>query len=346
MSFGVAIIGGGIFAREEHLPAVRASKHLTLKAVYSRSLKSAKTLETGSDVDLYSDDSGSGKTYHDLLLRSDIHAVIIALPITKQPEFIEAALLAGKHVLSEKPIANTIKDAEHLIKFYDTKIDKSKITWGVAENFRFLDAYGYARQEIEKLGRILNFRVKMFTFVDGGKWYETEWRKVPSHQGGFLLDGGVHFTAGIRRLLGSADAPKALSAYTSLLQKHLPPVDTVNSIWITKTGISGTFSVSFGTTLGGSEWTVACEKGSVTVSGGKVTVREGVESDNKFTEKEFPNDGTGVTQEVVAWGESLAAGKPNPLQSPEEALADLELLEKMLRSGEGHGKTESLQFQL
>jgi hypothetical protein len=47
-------------------PAVNLAHHLTLKAVYSRSLKSAQGL--GANVDLYSDDSGSGKTYHDLLL--------------------------------------------------------------------------------------------------------------------------------------------------------------------------------------------------------------------------------------------------------------------------------------
>lgn len=60
-------------------PAVEASKDLTLKAIYSRSLNSAKSLATDdSKVDLYSGDSGSGKSYLDLLARSDIQAVIIA----------------------------------------------------------------------------------------------------------------------------------------------------------------------------------------------------------------------------------------------------------------------------
>jgi predicted dehydrogenase len=175
---------------------------------------------------------------------------------------------------------------------------------------------------------------------------ETAWRKKPEYQGGFLLDGGVHFVAGTRLLLGESAMPTALSAYTTLLQEHLPPVDTVNSIWHTKSGISGTFSVSFGTTLSAGEYTVACENGSVTISGGKVTVREGEQKEGKFSEKEFPEDGAGVIQEVKAWGESLAAGKANPAQAPEAALADLEILEKMLRSGEGHGKTESLQYQV
>jgi predicted dehydrogenase len=79
MAVGIALIGSGIFAKEEHLPAIHAASSLvTLKALYSRSLKSAKTLsENLSEVDLYSDDS-EGKTFDDLLKRDDIKGVIIA----------------------------------------------------------------------------------------------------------------------------------------------------------------------------------------------------------------------------------------------------------------------------
>jgi predicted dehydrogenase len=79
MTIGIALIGSGIFAKEEHLPAIQAASSLvTLKALYSRSFKSAKTLsEDLSDVDLYSDDS-EGKTFDDLLKRDDIKGVIIA----------------------------------------------------------------------------------------------------------------------------------------------------------------------------------------------------------------------------------------------------------------------------
>lgn len=100
--------------------------------------------------------------------------------------------------------------------------------------------------------------------------------------------------------------------------------------------------MSFGTTFKGSEYSVACEKGTVTVVGSKVIVQE---TGEKPMEKEFPNEGSGVKQEVAAWAESLVAGKPNPRQSPDEVLANLEILEKMLKSGEGHGRVESLQFQ-
>lgn len=44
---GIAILGAGIFAREEHKPAVDACKDLELKAVYSKSKRSAEGLLEG-----------------------------------------------------------------------------------------------------------------------------------------------------------------------------------------------------------------------------------------------------------------------------------------------------------
>jgi len=250
-------------------------------------------------------------------------------------------------VLSEKPVSADVKRAGHLIN-HSKNLAKNGATWAVAENFRFIDSLVYGRQSIEKLGKILGFRIKLaVSIAPGTKYIETSWRKKPEYQGGFLLDGGVHFVAATRYLLGETNKPKSLSAYTALLQPHLPPVDTVNSIWQTTSGISGTFSVSFGTPSGdGTEYTVNCENGSVTIVGHKVTVVEGVYPDSKSSEKEFPDEENGVKQEVKAWGKSLVEGKPNKLQSPEQALADLEILELMLRSGEADGAVQTLQYQV
>ena len=100
-------------------PAVQAAKTLTLSAIYSRSLKSAKSLaENISELDLYSDDAGTGKSLDDLLARLDIRAVIVALPILNQPVYVRKALLAGKHVLSEKPIAENMKEALEILQWY------------------------------------------------------------------------------------------------------------------------------------------------------------------------------------------------------------------------------------
>lgn len=170
------------------------------------------------------------------------------------------------------------------------------------------------------------------TFANAGL-SETEWRKNPTHQGGFLLDGGVHFTAGLRLLLGPEDRIVRLSAYSTQLQKHLPPVDTIDAAMKTKTGATGTFSVSFGTSLTGSEWTVGCEGGSVSVSRSIITTV----IDGKEEKKEVKDENSGVPPEVRKWGESLIAGKQNERQRPEEALADLELVRVLLTTSHRGG---------
>jgi predicted dehydrogenase len=153
---------------------------------------------------------------------------------------------------------------------------------------------------------------------------ETEWRKVPTHQGGFLLDGGVHYVAGLRRLLESQPTNKVsrLSAFTTLLQEHLPPVDTINATLKLESGVSGTYQQSVGTSLTGSEWTVGCEHGVVTVTDSKVTVTVG----GKTEEKLILDERTGVPPVVRVWGEAIATGFMVKDLEPEEALADLELV--------------------
>jgi predicted dehydrogenase len=264
-----------------------------------------------------------------------------SLPILVQPEYIKKALAAGKHVFAEKPIAKDVSTAKELVA-WTSDSSNTKATYSVAENFRYLDSFVYASSALKDLGRILTFRSRVSLFVaPGGKYYETPWRKVPEYQGGFLLDGGVHFVAGTRLLLqGGGEKVAKLSAFTAQLQEHLPPVDTMHATLQTQKGVSGTLSISFGTTDSGSEYVFAAEKGTVTVGRNKVVVTN---KDGESETKEFPEEGSGVKQEVKAWAEGLAAGKPNERQSPEEALEDLKILEAALRSGEKGGAPVDIQ---
>ena len=153
-------------------PAVKANPSLSLKAVYSRSLSSARDLDLDSNnVDLYSEDAGTGKGYENLLKRSDVQAVIVALPIPAQPDYIREALRAGKHVLSEKPIAQDLETAKGLLDWYHQNIDTKKVTWGVAENYRFFDSILFASEQVKNLGRVLGFNVRLQAMVNPGGEY-------------------------------------------------------------------------------------------------------------------------------------------------------------------------------
>jgi len=54
--------------------------------------------------------------YRDLLRRSDIQAVLIATPVSFHYRFVKEALLAGKDVLVEKPLAENNRQAEKLLE--------------------------------------------------------------------------------------------------------------------------------------------------------------------------------------------------------------------------------------
>lgn len=165
----------------------------------------------------------------------------------------------------------------------------------------------------------------------------------------------------MRQLLGQSAKMTHVAAFTAQLQPHLPPLDTINATVKLANGRSGTFSVSFGTTFSGAEYVVACQDGTVDVGFDKTIVKKGKDESSK----DFPEDKNGVRQELKAWGESIQQCKADPMQSPEEALADLEVvsltilvvltsfytdsckqLESMIKSGEADGKAIELKLQV
>ncbi|OAA79868.1 NAD(P)-binding domain protein [Akanthomyces lecanii RCEF 1005] len=359
---GVAIIGSGIFVKEQHIPAILKCDLLSLKAIFSRSAKSAEAAAAllPSAPDLYAEDAGDGRALTDLLARTDISAIIVALPIPSQPSFVRAALAAGKHVLAEKPIAKDVATAQELIAYAASEaIRGTGATLSIAENQRYFPRFTYAlaRAAGRDFGKVTHFSIRVSDLVGkDSKYYNTTWRKTPEYQGGFLLDGGVHFAAGARMLFmlssSMADAsaqqqarldsrPAKVSARTALVREYLPPVDSVAALVTTRGGATGTYQHTVGSTISAYEFDVAYENGSVRVCDGTVTVRRvGEEPVSETFERT-----SGVPEEVAAWAAGMCVGKQDPAQSMEEALADLELIEKMLQSGEQDGKWLSYELQ-
>lgn len=67
--------------------------------------------------------------------------------------------------------------------------------WRVAENWEVEPGYVWAAERIRSgaLGKIHTFGLEAVLYVhnENNKYFDTEWRKSPKHQGGFMLDAGV-----------------------------------------------------------------------------------------------------------------------------------------------------------
>ncbi|PPQ65072.1 hypothetical protein CVT24_003026 [Panaeolus cyanescens] len=250
---GVALLGAGIFAKEAHLPALATLGNAAppLKAVYSRSEKSAQDLADAAKAALNSVpdvyyDANVNSNLDTLLARSDISAVIIALPITLQPSIVIKALAAGKHVISEKPVAPDVKGGRELIKTYNEVYKPRGLVWRIAENFEAEPGYRAVGAAIRggKIGDVIFFKTVVVNNIDKeSKWYKTPWRTIPDYQGGFLLDGGVHFVAALRVMLSRPLTQ--VSSFASLNKEYLKPHDTIHAIVKAGDNITGTAELTW-----------------------------------------------------------------------------------------------------
>ncbi|KAH7102427.1 NAD(P)-binding protein [Auriculariales sp. MPI-PUGE-AT-0066] len=341
MTVGIAILGAGIFAKEAHLPALLplvTSGEANLAAVYSRSAKTAQSfadawkeaLPNAPPLPVYSDDSGGDHDLDALLKRSDVHAVAIVLPIPAQPDVVRKALAAGKHVLSEKPVAKDVATGIQLIKDYESGFKGKGLIWRVAENYEVEPGYLRARQAVldGSIGEVVLFNLSAVNYIDEtGKYYKTPWRTVPEASG-FLLDGGVHQAAVVRLILAEQHAPAFLTGHATLTKKYLAPHDTIHAVFKTKSGATGVIELSFAApqpSRSSTNITVTGTKGWVRIEGVKVDV-EGVQKPavrvtiRKLVPAPTDVDAHATKEETQSWDE-LHVGVRNEFASFVAAVA-------------------------
>ncbi|KII91478.1 hypothetical protein PLICRDRAFT_156577 [Plicaturopsis crispa FD-325 SS-3] len=365
-SGGIAILGAGIFAKEAHIPALAAlgSAAPPLLAVYSRSEKSARDLSSfaGSLLTLpsaptvyYDTNGGLGA----LLTRKDITSVIVALPITSQPDIILRVLAAGKHVLSEKPVAPSVAEGIELIQKYERDFKGKGLIWRIAENYEAEPGYIRAAQIVRsgKIGAVVNWNCRVVNYIDeDSKYYKTPWRTKPDYQGGFLLDGGVHSAAALRTILPIL--PKSLSAYASLVKSYLEPHDTIHAIARSgkegsKEAVLGIFELSFAApsaSLGTSNGiTITDTQGYLFISIAKskepeatnclrtrvVVRKKGSDDVKQDVEEVFEDTMQGVEAELKAFFEVVRGeeGSIKGIGEPRAALWDVAFIQAGLTSG-------------
>lgn len=166
-------------------------------------------------------------------------------------------------------------------------------------------------------------------------------RQAPSHPAGFVLDSCIHFVAILRYLLAASSQKVAFtSSHTRSIDAALPPIDSVFSLLQTDQGVSGQFSFSLGvSSLDGITYEFITDKGNVCIDGPAIVTTAPKPGEMKLSESRHEDIPTfGVPEEFAAFEAALRGSPLDPKISIEEALADLRLLEAMLKSGEHNGQ--------
>lgn len=129
-------------------------------------------------IDVYFDSPAKeDQSLKQLLARRDVQAVIIALPILNQPPVIKQAIEAGKHVLSEKPIAKDLQEGLALVKWYEALHMDKKPLWAVAENFRYMQPWLKGAELLNRMGgKLVTFKLGSYTLMsETSQYYHTAW---------------------------------------------------------------------------------------------------------------------------------------------------------------------------
>jgi predicted dehydrogenase len=178
-----AIIGTGFMGRV-HLEALRRTENVDVAAIAGRNTVAAERL--GSPFGVPQLDPAA------VLRDPTIDAIDLCTPNAQHFSMAKEALLAGKHVLCEKPLATTVEEAEELVGLAAQK----GLRTCVCHNLRYYPVVQQMRamREAGDLGEIL---VVQGTYSQDWLLYDTDWNwRVDSKFGGSsraMADIGSHW---------------------------------------------------------------------------------------------------------------------------------------------------------
>ena len=176
----IAVIGLGGIAQLVHLPILSKLSNVEISAVSDKSKSNLKSVADKFGIkNRYVD-------YKELLKNDDCDAIIISTPTSIHRDIAIDVLKAGKHVLIEKPVAKSLKEAED-IKKASLKYNKSVM---VGMNLRY-------RPDAMLLKSLLNNKEIGEVFYIKASWLRKQssnekwFMKKGEAGGGVLMDLGI-----------------------------------------------------------------------------------------------------------------------------------------------------------
>ena len=326
----IGVIGAGLAFQELHWPILRENgERFRITAICSESGVSAKKAADSVKDHLGYEPVGL-IDYHDVLKRSDVDAVLVAVPINLTPEIATAALESGRHVFAEKPLADSSTQFRAIVELAKTK----HLTLMVGENFRYQRQFYQMRQLVEDgvIGTPRVYRLNdMHYTAPTSKYAATKWRQEGKHRGGYLIDGGTHIVAGMRVMVNSPvlDIHGLLSSFNPVLFSHQPDTLLLNLRYAN--GLVGQMALGYGAMdKDARRPKIYGETGTLALFGDRIEMWPN-EANAAAHQFKLDSNGAGFREEWLDFYESIVNGKA-PLGTAEDAFQDLRLIELGIKS--------------
>ena len=271
----------------------------------------------------------------ELFADKSIDAILVATPTAMHFEHAMKALVAGKHVMVEKPMTLDLKTARQLT----AEAKRSKRVLSVFHNRRWDIDYLTVRQAIHsgQFGKIINIESRLGQWSScvgpAAKEYRPGWRNEQSFGGGGLYDWGSHFVDQLWRLMYPAKPHRVFAQLRGNVWTH--DCDDFARVCIDfDNGTAGLVEINTTTTRPLPRWHIDGQNGS---ADGPFSLAFDMET---WAKLEFaPAEGGGVRPIIRApaglserqmweqFGRAVVSGEGAAAVTPESVLPTMALLD-------------------
>ncbi|MDR1927455.1 MAG: Gfo/Idh/MocA family oxidoreductase [Oscillospiraceae bacterium] len=159
--------------------------------------------------------------YREMLRAQKPALVAIASPSGLHAQMALDCIEAGAHVIIEKPVAMTVADAEKI----EAAARRKRVVVSNNLQNRFNPAVQALRLAVEqgRFGRILNAALHLRWHRGGDYYRQAAWRGTVAHDGGAMMNQGVHGIDLLNWMLGSR--PAEITAFTGRLLHNIEAED-------------------------------------------------------------------------------------------------------------------------
>ena len=199
-----------------------------------------------------------------LIESKDVDVVAVASPPYLHEEMVTAAAQAGKHVITEKPMACDLAQADRMIE----ACDRAGVTFGVIFMYRFMDTVRQMKEAVDQgwLGKLVLGDCVTKFFRTQAYYNQAPWRgSFWGEGGGVLMASTIHTIDNLIWIMGDVDS---LSGFYSTATHDMEAEDVAVASLRFKNGALGTIVGSTSTKPGyPRRFEIHGEKGSILMLG-------------------------------------------------------------------------------